>query len=176
MSRPRQYAVAGDQKTAPAGKPVPTKAQILTVLDSSRRQVMARSDILVSVAALFGLQPNGVRNDELRSWARTVIDYNATGRLLDKMIEDEQLVGRTAADWRQLGLTHAVNATQAGVIYYASAARNLELVNRHEHHTDERLMSQAQQLARDALVTRHRDEYERLVAQAYEKLRTTEAL
>lgn len=169
MSQARTYQVAGKPPPPPREKPVPTKTQILTVLDGSRSPVNSKAEIMLACARLFGIQEPGMTSEKGRSWARSVIDYNATERLVDRMIKDGQIVGKEAWQWREEGL--AVAGLQTGATYYATARRALSVAEKQEHVTDEQTWAEAGELAALQLQQIHREQYERLRGEAYDKLK-----
>ena len=98
MSRARRYPVGGVPGPISADKPVPTKQQFLTILDAARESTLTRAHMLVAGARLYGLQPNGQRQHEAITWARTVINYPASERLIEAMERDGLIVGRPRVD------------------------------------------------------------------------------
>lgn len=168
MSRPRRYPVDGDPGPIPADKPVPTKEQFLIVLDSAREGVLARAHMLVAAARLYGMEPPGQRRHEAITWARTVIDYPAAERLLDRMEQDGLIVGRESWEWAEAG--HRFGGAQARTTYFMSARRAQALLERNEKHRDEALWQQAATAADDRLRTHHTGQWERFRDEAYAAL------
>lgn len=168
MSRARRYPVGGDPAPVPVDKPVPIKMQIVIILDSARDGVMTRSQLMVAAARLYGVEPPDQRRHEAIAWARTVIDYPATERLLDRMERDALIVGRQAWEWAEIG--HRFGGAQARTTYYMTARRAQELTARHEKHRDTALWARAATLADDMLRTRHADAWARFREEAYAAL------
>ncbi|MFE2934974.1 hypothetical protein [Streptomyces sp. NPDC059278] len=173
MSRVRQHAVGGLPPEPPAEKPTPTKEQILTVLDTGPQPVATKHQALLACARLYGLQEGRMTAAQGLSWARSVINYPAAENLFDKMILDFLIVGREAWAWKEAGLE--LSGTQAGAVYYATARRAVAVDDKKATVRDEEVWRQAGELASSMLVTRHREEYERLRGQAYDSLRKGEA-
>lgn len=171
MSRARRWPVGGEPEPAPAERPVPTKEQILTVLDSARLPVSSRTEVLVACAQLYGLPDSERRMNvtERVKWARTVIDYPAAERLFDKMADDGLVVGREAWAWKESGVDAPTGQPTAR--YYASARRALAVDERRARVRDDVAWAEAGMRALDMLAKKHSDEYERYRQEAYDALR-----
>lgn len=169
MSRARRYTVGGDPGPIPADKPVPTKEQIIVILTAARDSTMTRPSLLVAAARLYGHQPDGQRADQATSWARTVIDYAATERLLDGMERDGLLVGKKSYEWAELG--HRIGGVQHGTTYYVTARTARTILDRKEHHIDEALWEQAGAAADGRLRSLHEEQWTRFRQEAYDTLR-----
>lgn len=168
MSRARRYPVAGDPDPIRADKPVPTKTQFMTILDAAHDGTMTRSHLLIGAARLYDVEPPGQRRHEAVTWARTVIDYPATERLLDRMEIDGLIVGRKAYEWAEMG--HRFGGSQPHTTYFMSARRAQTLLDRKEKHRDERLWAQAGRNADAMLKQLHADQWERFRDEAYAAL------
>lgn len=169
MSRARQYPVAGDPGPIPADKPTPTRDQLLMILDIARTGVMTRPELLLSAARLFGIQPAEQRSNEATAWARKVMDYPATERLIERMDQDGVIVGREAWEWAEVG--HRIYGAQARTTYFMTARRAAELTEQHEKHRDDELWWQAGLAADQAMRRLQPDQWGRLRDEAYDALR-----
>jgi len=167
MSRARRYPVGGDPGPIPADKPVPTKNQILVIVDSAR-DPMTRPAILLAAARLFDVQPPGQRAEEATRWARRVMNYPAAERLLDRMEIDELITGSEAWEWAQVG--HPIGGAQARTTYFFTARQALALRGRNEHHRDDVLWGQAERAADSLMRKLHSGEWERARDTAYAAL------
>jgi hypothetical protein len=148
---------------------VPTKEQIVVILTSARDSTMTRPALLVAAARLYSHQPDGQRADQATAWARTVIDYPATERLVDGMERDGLLVGKKSYDWAELG--HQIGGAQHGTTYYVTARTARAILDRKEHHIDQRLWEQAAAAADERLRTLHEEQWVQFRQDAYEALR-----
>lgn len=171
MSRARLYTVAGDPGPLPAEKPVPTKEQILVILSAARDSTMTRPALLIAAARLYTHQPDAQRADEATRWARTVIDYPATERLLDGMERDGLLVGRKSREWADLG--HRISGAQHGTTYYVTARTARAIADRKDRHIDQKLWEQAGAAADERLRTLHEGQWVKFRQEAYDTLRRT---
>jgi hypothetical protein len=169
MSRARLYTVAGEPGPLPAEKPVPTKEQIIVILTAARDSTMTRPALLVAAARLYSHQPDGQRADQATAWARTVINYPATERLVDGMERDGLLIGKKSHEWTELG--HQIGGAQHGTTYYVTTRTARAILDRKEHHIDQRLWEQAAAAADERLRALHEEQWARFRQDAYEALR-----
>jgi hypothetical protein len=146
---------------------VPTKGQILTILDSAPAP-MTRAHLLIAAARLYGVQPTGQRRNEAVTWARSVIDYAATERLLAAMEMDGLVEGMEAFQWKELG--QPIGGAQARTTYFMSARKVLALRECNDKHQDDILWMQAATAADHMLRTLHTAQWERFRAEAYAAL------
>jgi hypothetical protein len=168
VSRARLYTVAGEPGPLPAEKPEPTKEQIIVILTAARDSTMTRPALLVAAARLYSHQPDGQRADQATTWARTVIDYPATERLLNVMERDGLLVAKKSHEWAELG--HQIGGAQHGTTYYVTARTARAILDRKEHHLDQRLWEQAAAAADERLRALHEEQWARFRQEAYETL------
>ncbi|MFE0472683.1 hypothetical protein ACFW2V_13810 [Streptomyces sp. NPDC058947] len=171
MSKARRYMVDGDPGPIPQDRPVPTKEQIVVILTAARDSTLTRPALLVAAARLYSHQPDGQRADQATSWARTVLDYPATERLLDGMERDGLLVGKKSYEWAELG--HRIGGAQHGTTYYVTARTARAILDRKEHHIDQRLWEQAGAAADERLRALHEGQWMKFRQEAYDTLRRT---
>jgi hypothetical protein len=148
---------------------VPTKEQIVVILTAARDSTMTRPALMVAAARLYSHQPDGQRADQATSWARTVLNYPATERLLDSMERDGLLVAKKSYEWAELG--HRIGGVQHGTTYYVTARTARAIVDRKEHHIDQRLWEQAGAAADERLRSLHEEQWARFRQEAYDTLR-----
>lgn len=146
------------------GRPVVSKDTLIELVEASRDGMATKPGVLVAAARRFAPPPER-RGDE--TWARTVIDYPATSRVFDKMVQDQLLTGMQAHEWRVYGVqTYLQNRTS----YYVTARRAREIFLAYQMDIDADLWRQAEGSAMQVLAARYPEEFGELVTTMYDDL------
>lgn len=146
------------------GKPLPTKEQIISMVECARGGLVTKPAALVAVACLFK-RPDDPRPDV--SWARTVMDYPSGERIFDKMVKDEVLVGLVAHEWTRLGIsTHLQNRTT----HYATQGTYQHIHGQYTEAVAAEHAQRVRQAALEKLAELHPDQFAALVKETEENL------
>jgi hypothetical protein len=153
-SKPRRYPVGGIQIEE---KREVTKTEILAVLEAENTRLMSRAELFVAIARRHKEQDWS--NPNPLSWARTIIAVPAGERLLEKMVQDGQVVSRGGGEWVALGET----GFPANGVYYTSLDKAGLIDKAAEEKRDKKRFEKAVELATAALVAQYQERYSELL-------------